>query len=236
MIELWRFFLLCFPPKINRRKISNLLRYQLLPPSSPGFSLEPLKFSLEGLGGLLKEVPRTLPSGRIWANLINLGSPIASPLPHFTVSSLDNLLSFCHFSVLNPMFISELAFYWGEMFHFKIILVSIWSTTWLQINLLLFCHVFVGLCSPSGTSSEQVLFACPHFTALVLPPDKLLKSSPSEPGACASARVLARRQSRSNWAATPRCDHFWSWCGKLCVSPKNWCRPPLSDNYLSWMW
>ena len=57
-----------------------LLRYQLLPPSSP-FSLarEPLKFSLEGFGGLLNEVPRTLPRGRIWANLINLGSPITIP-------------------------------------------------------------------------------------------------------------------------------------------------------------
>ena len=55
----------------------NLLRYQLLPPSSP-FSLAtlPLKFSLEGFAGTLKEVPRTLPRGRIWANLINVGSPI----------------------------------------------------------------------------------------------------------------------------------------------------------------
>ena len=72
-----QYYLLLFTLALPIWFVQNLLRYQLSPLSSPAFSW-PLKFSLDWLGGLLNEVPSTLPRGRIWANLINLGSPMST--------------------------------------------------------------------------------------------------------------------------------------------------------------
>ena len=115
-LQSWHFSVLLLWSKLGEEMFFNLLRYQLLPPSSP-FSLArrgPLKFSLDRLGGLLKEVPRTLPNGRIWANLINLGSPITDPLFLHWPILLESTRAFCHFYVLDPMVTSELAFYCWE--------------------------------------------------------------------------------------------------------------------------
>ena len=197
----------------------NLLRYQLLPPSSP-FSLAtlPLKFSLEGFAGILKEVPRTLPRGRIWANLINFGSPITIP------GSFQRSITFqiCSFFSLN---------YFETRVHpcLSSTSVHIWSRSSSSSHRLasnkLFGHVWVSLCLPSGTSR-----------VCLLPLLSLLRcqtrdcSSPHRAQAAAHWKEDGAR--RATVGEQLSCDaNLWPLNGKLCVSTKS-----SGGTLALWLW
>ena len=158
----------------------------MLPPSSP-FSLAtlPLKFSLEGFAGILKEVPRTLPRGRIWANLINFGSPITIP-GSFQRSITFQICSFFSLNYFETRVHPCLSSTFDQEVHPPAIV-------WRQINFLVtFESACVCLPGPAGFVCFLFFHCCAAKLETAAPPT-VLKQPLTE-----RKTVLAGRQSASN--------------------------------------